>query len=212
MGRSHDEGVGDEGMRRANDGLLGDMGNAKQGVFDGVRWSVDDVLRRVRELIDEMKGSVVGEEVVREEETQKWQKPKTGWVKINVDAGRMEGVGLGLGAVCRDDEGRVMWGVTVQKEEVRERAMLKAEAVLMGLHEAKNMELMKVVIESDCLTMIEDLRKRKRGRSDLCLIYDDIYSLCTHFNTVEFIYVRRSSNRVAHELAHVRPWSLGRRI
>ncbi|XP_074270587.1 uncharacterized protein LOC141594469 [Silene latifolia] len=159
-----------------------------------------------------MRGVAGSEGVEREVVPQRWIKPKPGRVKINVDAGTMAGAGLGLGAICRNDEGKVLWGVTIQKEEMREPSMLDAEAILMGLHEAKNMEISDVEIESDCLAVIEDFRKRKQGRSDLYLIYDDIYSFCSFFKSVEFSYVRRSSNKVAHELAHVRPWLPGRRF
>ncbi|XP_074314845.1 uncharacterized protein LOC141651016 [Silene latifolia] len=183
-------------------------------VFEGARPSVPDVLKRVRDLVGEMREmetEVLGH-VEGRQETRGWRKPRQGWSKINVDAGWREGVGLGFGVVCRDDEGRVKWGVTIQKREEREIQALEAEAVLVGLQEARREDLTKVVIESDCLTVIEDVKRKKQGRSDIFLIYDEIHNLCSHFVSVEFSFAKRLSNRVAHELAHVWPWQVGRRI
>ncbi|XP_074291006.1 uncharacterized protein LOC141617744 [Silene latifolia] len=180
-------------------------------VFENERWSVDKVISRAREIVSEMRGVGVEGGAGVQEERNKWRKPSRGLYKINIDAGLMEGDGFGLGAICRDRGGKVQWGVSVQEGAVREPTVLEAEAILMGLTEAKEKELKSVEIESDCLSVIEDLRNRRRGRSDLNLIYDDIYAMCNFFDTLEFSYVRRSGNRVAHELAHARPWSVGKR-
>ncbi|XP_074305661.1 uncharacterized protein LOC141640881 [Silene latifolia] len=146
------------------------------------------------------------------EEDDRWHKTKPGWHKVNVDAGWSEGVGLGLGAVCRDEIGAVMWGIVWQERAQRDTAMLEAKAVLMGSKEARRAGLSHIIIESDCLTVVEDLKKKKRGRGDIGLVYDDIFDLCLHFAEVEFVFSRRSCNKVAHELVHVRPWEAGSRF
>lgn len=40
--------------------------------------------------------------------------PLAGWLKINVDAGRLGEWGIGLGIVCRDEKGDVLECVAVQ--------------------------------------------------------------------------------------------------
>ncbi|XP_074307188.1 uncharacterized protein LOC141642309 [Silene latifolia] len=114
--------------------------------------------------------------------------------------------------VCRDAEGGVLWGVAVHQREAREPQVLEAEAVLLGLAEARRHGVTKVEIESDCLNVIRDLKSRSTDRSDIFQIYDDIHDLCSYFESVKLLFVRRKFNSVAHELAHVRPWQLGRRI
>ncbi|XP_074306450.1 uncharacterized protein LOC141641697 [Silene latifolia] len=143
---------------------------------------------------------------------ERWERPREGWCKVNVDAGILCGQGSGMGVVCRDAGGCVKWSVALQQLTEREPKILEAEAVLLGLSEARRHGIARVVIESDCLNVIQDLKKRSTGRSDIFLIYDDIYELCLSFESVEFLFARRQFNRVAHELAHMWPWQLGRRI
>ncbi|XP_074266093.1 uncharacterized protein LOC141588556 [Silene latifolia] len=183
-------------------------------VFDGKQWSVDAVLRRVRELVEEMREEGAGRREVEEEVVigRGWRKPMQGWNKVNVDAGKMEGLGMGLGAVCRDEEEGVLWAATRQEMVDREPQLLEAEAVLMGLSEARRRGMLRVEVESDCLGVVQDLKNRVRGRSDLFLIYDEILVLCSSFIQVEFSFVKRNCNRVAHALAHVVSWSVGTRV
>ncbi|XP_074293559.1 uncharacterized protein LOC141620638 [Silene latifolia] len=124
----------------------------------------------------------------------------------------MEGVGVGLGAVCRNEEGSIEWAAAFQQVEERAVDIAEAEAVLFGLREARRMGRTKIIIESNCLSVINDLKKRKKGRSILFSVYEDIYKLCLFFDSVVFLHARRNCNRVAHFLAHSRPWSLGRRV
>ncbi|XP_074321475.1 uncharacterized protein LOC141657843 [Silene latifolia] len=88
----------------------------------------------------------------------RWERPREGWYKINVDAGVAEGMGTGLGVVCRDDSGSVQWGVTVQEAQVVSPEIAEALAVLQGIKEAKQAGISLAVIESDCGGVIEDLK------------------------------------------------------
>ncbi|XP_074267371.1 uncharacterized protein LOC141590703 [Silene latifolia] len=183
-------------------------------VFEEARWETERIVRRIRELVWEMESSEAGQGV---EESLGgggggWRQPGTGEWKVNVDAGIMEGVGVGLGAVCRNEEGSIEWAAAFQQVEERVVDVAEAEAVLFGLREARRMGRTKIIIESDCLSVINDLKKRKKGRSILFSVYDDIYKLCVFFDSVVFLHARRNCNRVAHFLAHYRPWSLGRRV
>ncbi|XP_074314873.1 uncharacterized protein LOC141651044 [Silene latifolia] len=184
-------------------------------IFEGRRVCVSEVLCRVRDLVEEMEESGSHKEGGSALEDcrleERWTRPEQGSCKVNVDAG-LCGQGVGLGAVCRDAEGGVLWGVAVQQQEEREPQILEAEAILLGLAEARRHGVTKVVLESDCLNVIRDLKSRSTGRSDIFQIYDDIHDLCSYFESVKFLFVRRKFNSVAHELAHVRPWQLGRRI
>ncbi|XP_074277447.1 uncharacterized protein LOC141601083 [Silene latifolia] len=142
----------------------------------------------------------------------RWGKPSEGLWKVNVDAGVKEGMGVGLGAVCRDGDGRVAWAVTVQTAGTCCVQMAEAKAILLGLKEARRVGMRSVVIESDCLNVVDALKERKRGRSDIFLIYDEILLLVPLFDTVIFNYTRRDCNKLAHLVAHATPWTIGRRF
>ncbi|XP_074298165.1 uncharacterized protein LOC141628985 [Silene latifolia] len=141
-----------------------------------------------------------------------WRGPVEGVVKINTDAGVAEGMGTGLGVVARNSSGELLWAAVLQNRMVGEAKNAEAEAILFGMKEAWSRGHMSIMMESDCQAVIKDLREKKKGRADIFRIYDDIFHLRSSFNSVEFSFVRRESNRVAHLLAHSSPWLEGKRI
>ncbi|KAL9238982.1 hypothetical protein vseg_013344 [Gypsophila vaccaria] len=119
-----------------------------------------EVIRRVRDIMTEL-GSVGRLTEARTTEgTVKsgWVCPKEGVVKINIDARVIEGIGTGLGVVCRDSGGSVCWGVTEQDHASLKPREAKAAAVLTGVREALRRGCKNVVIESDCLEVVEALK------------------------------------------------------
>ncbi|XP_074289529.1 uncharacterized protein LOC141614684 [Silene latifolia] len=140
-----------------------------------------------------------------------WSRPRVGLVKLNVDAGVVDGIRTGLGIVCRNASGSIEWCVSIQSVAGMTPEVAEALAVLEGFKEARSSGHAKVEVESDCCGVIADLKARKRGRSELALIYDDIFSLYNCFDIVSFSFVSRNINTVAHGLAHVVSWTVGRR-
>ncbi|XP_074265208.1 uncharacterized protein LOC141587632 [Silene latifolia] len=176
-------------------------------VFEKVKVDVFRVVRRVAELRKELNKWVfekVKVDVFRvcDEGGGRWLKPEVRWVKLNVDAGVKEGWGMGIGAVCRDSEGVVLWGMTEYRRETLESIMAEAEAVLAGIKEARRRGCLCLVVESDCKVLIDAL-KLKTKRSNFHLLLDDIYSICNDFESVLWSFVSRKHNSVAHELAHL---------
>ncbi|XP_074293665.1 uncharacterized protein LOC141620782 [Silene latifolia] len=134
------------------------------------------------------------------------------YVKINVDAGVKEGEGVSSGAVCRDGGGAVMWGIMVVREEEWDPKFAEAMAVHDGLEEAKARGIQQVVVESDCIQVIEALKDKRSGRSSFSLLVDDILLLCNSFQAVVWSHTSRINNSVAHALAHVVPRIVGKTV
>ncbi|XP_074314783.1 uncharacterized protein LOC141650612 [Silene latifolia] len=124
-------------------------------------------------------------------------------MKLNVDAGIMTGVGVGFGVVCRSSGGRVEWGLSILQAQCLEPHMAEAVAILEGLKEAAQKGHDKLVVESDCLQVIDALRNYKHCRSLFHLVLDDIVFLCSSFSSVSWSHTSRKNNTVAHALAHV---------
>ncbi|XP_074289198.1 uncharacterized protein LOC141614345 [Silene latifolia] len=153
-----------------------------KALFDQGEWREEEVIRRTHELIWEM------------------------------ERVQSEGIGTGLGIVCRNASGSIEWCVTIQSVAGLTPELAEALAVLEGLKEARCSGHAKVEVESDCRGVIADLKARKSGRSELALIYDDIFSLCNCFDVVSFSFVSRNFNTVAHGLAHAVLWTVGRQL
>ncbi|XP_074318863.1 uncharacterized protein LOC141655696 [Silene latifolia] len=179
-------------------------------IFDGGGVAVEDVVRRVQRVLEEIDGELVvrGKDEGGSKETggvqgDEWRRPSSGWVKLNVDAGVKDGVGVGVGVVCRDSSGKVLWGMTHNRREVWEAHVAEAVAVLEGLEQAREAGHDRVVVESDCSQVIEALKQRKTGQSLFSLVLDDILRLCSSFSSVVWSFISRKNNVVAHTLAHV---------
>lgn len=88
----------------------------------------------------------------------------------------------------------------------------EAKAALLGLEVGKELGLRNIVIERDCLSLVQDVQRGSQGRSNFDLVLDDITDLFTSFDNVSFSFVKRSGNKVAHILAHLQPWEFGKRF
>ncbi|XP_074300330.1 uncharacterized protein LOC141631576 [Silene latifolia] len=185
-------------------------------VFEDTRVEVGAIVKRVWDVVGEMEGARLegleqekGDDRKGAVAQQKgWRVPEEGWVKLNVDAGVKEGVGV----VCRDAVGSVCWGLAIQRREVWDPRIAEAVAVLDGMEEAARMGHDRIVVEGDCLEVMEALKQRKSGRSSFVLVIDDILNICSLFTSVRWSHVSRINNGVAHALAHVLPVSVGRSV
>ncbi|XP_074282845.1 uncharacterized protein LOC141607393 [Silene latifolia] len=135
-----------------------------------------------------------------------------GYVKINVDAGVKEGEGVSSGVVCRDDRGEVLWGMTVVRNAEWDPRFAEAAAVYDGLQEAQLRGHRDVVMESDCIQVIEALQAQRNGRSLFLLLIEDILLLSNSFNSVIWSHTGRINNSVAHALAHIFPRVVGKTV
>jgi hypothetical protein len=62
-------------------------------------------------------------------------------------------------------------------------------------------EIPKLVVESDCASLITKLGKLENDMSRTLSIISDIQRLCSWFKDIKFTKIRREDNRVTHELA-----------
>ncbi|XP_074300327.1 uncharacterized protein LOC141631572 [Silene latifolia] len=171
-------------------------------IFDNREVDPWTVVWRAKEVMEETEGGGLGsgrsgskKGEGAEKGRERWTAPHAGYVKINTDAGVKEGDGFSVGVEQR-------W----------EPQMAKAVAVLEGVTEAARRGHTRIVVESDCLSVIDALRRKDSGRNLLSLIYDDIQFLCSAFIYVSWSFTNRMNNRVAHCLAHLLPRIIGRSV
>ncbi|WVZ73611.1 hypothetical protein U9M48_021897 [Paspalum notatum var. saurae] len=100
-----------------------------------------------------------------------WQKPGSGWVKVNVDGSFVEQTGqAGVGVIARDQEGSVIftsWRVLFACTSAKEA---EARACIEGLRLAAQWCHEPVILESDCAQIVEALRNAGVDRSELCFL------------------------------------------
>ncbi|XP_074318283.1 uncharacterized protein LOC141655083 [Silene latifolia] len=139
--------------------------------FEGALIEPARIVQRVWDVLNEgVEGIICKKETraagVKESGNGGWRPAPEGWVKINVDAGAKEGVGVSTGVVCRGGQGEVIWGITLARDVEWEPRYAEAIAVLDGLQEAREWGHRKVILESDCLQVVEALQEGSKGRND----------------------------------------------
>ncbi|XP_074318257.1 uncharacterized protein LOC141655057 [Silene latifolia] len=151
-------------------------------VFDGIEAAPDSVVTRAMDVLSEMTmmdgGSYVrgkgGGRMEAQGGSEGWQSAPSGYVKLNVDAGVVEGEGSDTGVVCRGGDGSVLWGIAIGRKQQWEPVIAEAVAMLDGLQEALARGHRHVVIESDCLQVVDAVKEKRQVRSIFSLIVDDI--------------------------------------
>uniref|UniRef100_A0A803MBN7 RNase H type-1 domain-containing protein n=1 Tax=Chenopodium quinoa TaxID=63459 RepID=A0A803MBN7_CHEQI len=135
-------------------------------------------------------------------------------MKINSDAAVFNNGKIGLGCVLRDEQGSVCLASCHSFDAVSDITMAEALAARFSLFVALDTGFSKVILEVDCLNLFYKLMNRTRVYNALGIILNDIFSLYCLFVSLDFSFVRRTGNKVAHVLANssrdfedVRVWS-----
>ncbi|XP_074314293.1 uncharacterized protein LOC141649504 [Silene latifolia] len=109
-------------------------------------------------------------------------------------------------------EGGCYGGASIARTECWEPLIAEALAVLDGLQEARNRGDRNVMVESDCLQLVDALKEKRKGRSMFSQIIDDILVICNDFQSVLWSHTSRINNCVPHSLAHIMPRVVGRMV
>ena len=130
-----------------------------------------------------------------------WEKPTEDLVKLNVDAAF--DINSGAGGTCviiRDHFGSFVSGGRWSLQFVEDAATAEACALHDGLLLAGKIGCNKLIVESDCLEVVEIMQN---GRNSLgaAAIYEECTFLCHGFACVSFAHCPREANMAAHELA-----------
>ncbi|XP_043720789.1 uncharacterized protein LOC122668266 [Telopea speciosissima] len=129
-----------------------------------------------------------------------WIPPSPSWVKLNVGAAWIKGSKkCGIGNIIRDHSGLPLsaYSVGVHCDSA---FLAEALAIRSGLLLAARGGFRKVLVESDCYSLIKQLSS---SEPELAIesIHHDIVLLQKSFDDYSFSFVPRSANTVADSLA-----------
>jgi ribonuclease HI len=131
-----------------------------------------------------------------------WQKPGEGWCKANADgAYRLpEGVG-GAGVIIRDHHGSFLAGAGHFLPQVLDAEGAELLACRRAVMLAKEVQVNKVVLETDCMGAELKLLREDVDRSVHGPLVEEIRSILRSFEEFSVRTVRRTANEAAHLLA-----------
>ncbi|XP_010666976.2 uncharacterized protein LOC104884079 [Beta vulgaris subsp. vulgaris] len=169
------------------------------------------LLRRVDRLVEEYGKYAVNiyrRQGVVTQSLRYWNPPSPGCWKINVDASLATEGWVGLGIIARDHLGGVRFATTRRTRAFWSPEIAEAKAIEMGVRLGKRFGLVNVVIESDCLTVINRLQKTSFYLSDLDNVLSNIFSMSSNFHSLGWSHVKRDGNFVSHHLAKLVPFGV----
>ncbi|KAM6595665.1 hypothetical protein CsatA_006189 [Cannabis sativa] len=106
-----------------------------------------------------------------------------------------------MGLVARCAAGMVLQAKTVLKTGLLQPHEVEALGFKEALSWIKSNGWVGVILESDCLRVISDIQSNKNMVSPYGHIILECKALCAEIGNISLSFVKRSANRVAHQLA-----------
>ena len=130
-----------------------------------------------------------------------WTPPPLGVFKVNVDGASSDQEGSSsVGVVIRDSSGQVMAALCLPLQSHFSAALTEVFALEQGVLFAQELQLPRVIFESDALAVIQAVNDKATG-SFYGYLIQGILQICESFESCHFKHLNRRFNLVAHELA-----------
>lgn len=142
----------------------------------------------------------------------RWIVPAGDAAKVNVDGGILSQGEKGVAAaVTRDKNGHFLGASVVLIAGLVNPASLEAHACSEALALTQDLNLQRLVVASDCLELITNLKNG--AMPSYASVLEDIHISRRNFTHVDFCFKHRESNFEAHSLAKgVASLSVGRHL
>lgn len=130
-----------------------------------------------------------------------WVLPPPGTFKVNVDGASSEHDGSSsVGVVIRDSNGLVVAALCLPLQSHFSAMLTEIFALEQGVLLAQELQLPRVIVESDALAVIQAINDKATGSSFGHLI-QEVLQVGESFESCHFKHLSRNHNAVAHELA-----------
>lgn len=127
-----------------------------------------------------------------------WCRLGPGWIKVNTNAAfQVNDYSGATVCIIRDHRG----GFRVAQDRGLDVCMMEAMACRDGLLLAKQHGELRVMLDTDCLELINLWKKKGMQYSTVDPVLKEIDVLRLAFQEFSFSYVNRSCNKIAHTLA-----------
>ena len=138
----------------------------------------------------------------RKEKLQHWSPPPVNCFKLNVDAAiNSNDQMVGLGAVIRNSEAKVV-AAGVQISSLKGGvSYAEAEAIQWGFQVAKEASISSLIVESDCLEVVELINNTKGSRTEIFWVIAEIQKQSKQFQKCTIQHVPKTCNAHAYNLA-----------
>lgn len=175
-------------------------------IFEGRKLSPVTLIAKAKATIEAYQRVHETEQINRRDGVSKqkqWCPPPIGYYKVNVDAAVQAGAQLtGIRVVIRNSQGQVVATVAVKNTKPQENvSAAEAEAVKRGMEMAIEAGLSAVIIETDCMEVVNLANNITSSRKEILWAISDIQSYMEKFQSITIQHVSRCCNSCAQSLA-----------
>jgi hypothetical protein len=122
--------------------------------------------------------------------TSTWIKPKESYVLINVDASfKPESLEGGIGAIIRDDVGNFIVACNDPINYAIDANTLEVSAISRGLALANQLGCSRIIVQSDCLQVVETLQSGCFLSTAAATMFEDIFVQASTFSKCELVFI-----------------------
>jgi hypothetical protein len=108
---------------------------------------------------------------------------------------------MGMGAVILDDQGRCLSGFYEHQNEVTSPELAKCLAMRRAIQFAQAESHQRIILASDCLSVVQRLADSGSDRSTMGVVVTDIKRIAASFSSCVFHHIPHGLNGAAHLLA-----------
>ncbi|XP_065851311.1 receptor kinase-like protein Xa21 [Euphorbia lathyris] len=138
----------------------------------------------------------------RQETQAKWRKPTLGFLICNVDSGiNNEGTYCTYGMLIRDNKGECVHARNGGMSDLNDPSLAEAMAIREALSSIKTLNLSQVIVQSDCLSVVQAIHSKVPNLSYFSDVIQDCLSILQDLNSVSILFIKRSANLAVHSLA-----------
>lgn len=135
---------------------------------------------------------------------QGWKKPPEGKVRVNVNTSFDADVGCGsVGAIIRDSTGGVLVAAHSYVPHLVDAPMAKAYALKEGLMRAQHIGCNRLIIQSDCIEVVQTMEDGGFTANSAAAIYDECNIIWSDFQDIAIQHYDREANQAAHNLTRI---------
>ncbi|XP_065623699.1 uncharacterized protein LOC136065014 [Quercus suber] len=151
-------------------------------------------------LAADYKGAI-SSTITPKSQASSWTPPPPGYYKINVDGASSEdGRPSSIGVIIHDSNGRVMAAMCKLLQACHPIEAVEAIAIENGILLAQEIQVSKIIIESDALNIVQAINSKQLGGEFGHILHGILLSL-DHFCCWKLQHLKRDCNRDAHNLA-----------
>ncbi|XP_023876184.1 uncharacterized protein LOC111988631 [Quercus suber] len=131
-----------------------------------------------------------------------WSPPPPNCLKLNFDGAVFPELGkAGLGVVVHDSQGNAIASLSEQAPLSFSSDIVEAMAAARALVFAQELGITDFVLEGDSEVVINSLRNKEASFSPFGHLLESAKSMLVSSTCINFSHVRRSGNKIAHNLA-----------